>query len=184
MPKLLPGSFIPEKNKLASANATVLLCEISNPDFDTVYLARNTENITSNGQPYTALWFEIDAVKESSKGDIPTITLRVNNPARALEPTLEAYGGAVDANVKIMAVNVANPNDTLLEMNFDVMSSSSDDHWVYLSLGAPSLLRKRFPPQSVPGRLLRLDPGRRRVHEVRGRRRLQAYLCRLPGYLQ
>jgi len=159
MPKTLPSSFIPEKNKLASPNATVLLCELTPVGESTLYFVRNTENLTSNEQEYQAIWFEIDAVKENSKGDLPAVTLRVNNVTRAVEALLQDYDGLVDAQVTIKAVNVANPDDTMLALDFDVMHSESDEKWVYLSLGAPSPLRRIFPPDRYQAEYCAWIPG-------------------------
>lgn len=66
-------SLVLEKNKLSSTNPWLILLEINVPSIPptTVYLVRNTENITFNSQEYTAFPFEIDVSKQVSKGDIP-----------------------------------------------------------------------------------------------------------------
>jgi len=160
--KTLPNNFILEKNKLASPNATVLLLKITPPastELDPIYLVRNTENITSDGQEYTAFPFELDMVSESSKGDVPSLVLRVGNVTRALEAQYQAYDGLVDYEVTISAVNVAYPNEEFLAITADVISSHADAQWIYLSLGAPSPLRYRFPPERFMAEYCQWIPG-------------------------
>jgi phage-related protein len=143
----LPATFITEKNKLSSGDPTVLLLKVQIAALDPIYLARNTEDIVSNGVSYLAFWFELDVREENSKGNLPEIQLRVNNATRALEYYFDAYDGLVDAEVTVSAVNTAYPDDVALAIDADIMASSADDHWIYLTLGTPSPLRFRFPPE-------------------------------------
>jgi len=157
--RTLPPSFIPEKNKLASADPTVLLLEAQISGLDPIYLARNNENIVSNGNTYQAFSFELDVIQETSKGDIPNIQLRVNNVTRALEYYFDQYEGFIDSKVILSDVHVAHPNDVVIAMDADIMSSNSDDQWIYLSLGAPSPLLFRFPPETYIAEFCSWTPG-------------------------
>jgi len=68
-------SLLLEKNKLNSTIPWLILLEVTIPSTPatTLYLVRNTENITYNLQTYAAFPFELDVSKQVSKGDIPTI---------------------------------------------------------------------------------------------------------------
>lgn len=144
----LPASAILEKNRLATPNAFLLLLDVEIGDGQKVYLARNTEDVVFNGNTYLAFPFEVDPVKQSSGGDIPTLSLRVSNESRALEAYLEALDGLVGKKAVLRIVNSAylgNPEDVVLELTRDILATVPDAHWVTFTLGAPSPLRMRFP---------------------------------------
>lgn len=145
--KTLPASLILEKNKIATANAWLVLLDVVLTDDTELFLVKNSENITYNSQAYTAIDFEIDSTKESSSGEIPTVTLRVSNITRVLQAYLEDLGGAIGSTVTVRVVNAAHLAEdyTELEMTYDVLKTSSNAQWVTFTLGAPNPLRRRFP---------------------------------------
>ena len=143
----LPANLIIEKNKLATPNPWIILLDITLPDGTTLYLARNTEDVVFKGNTYLAIPFEIEPTRSTSKGEIPTITLRVSNVTRILQPYLEQFTGGVGSTVKITVVNAAYLNEdyTELEMTFDILATEVTAQWVSFTLGAPNPLRRRFP---------------------------------------
>lgn len=147
--KDLPIALIFEKNRLASASPWLILLEITLTDEGTTKLrfARNTEDVVFNGETYKAFPFEIEPTKQSSKGEIPTVTLRVSNITRLIQPYLEELDGGVGSAVKVTVVNVDHlkENYSELEMTFDVLACQSTAQWITFTLGAPNPLRQRFP---------------------------------------
>ena len=147
--KTLSQHLIAEKNKLNSNNPWLILIEITLTDDDsTVFrLVRNVEDVEYGGNTYQAFPFELEATKYDSKGQIPTLSLRVSNITRVIQPYLEDLNGGIGSTVKITVINAGFLNDAYaeLEMTFDVISCSSDVEWVEFILGAPSLLRRRMP---------------------------------------
>lgn len=145
--KTLPASLLLEKNKLATKNPWLVLLDVYLTDDTELYFVKNTENITFSGREYSAINFEIEPTKESTKGEIPTVTLRVSNVTRILQAHLEALSGAVGSSVTVRVVNAAHltENYSELEMTLDVLSSHADALWVAFTLGAPNPLRRRFP---------------------------------------
>ncbi len=148
--KNLPSALIIEKNKLNTASPWLILLEItlqSGAANETFYFVRNTENVTYNGQAYTAFPFEIEPSRLTSKGDIPTVTLRVSNITRILQAYLESYNGGVGSTVKVTVVHAANLAESFaeLEMEFEVIACSTDAEWVVFTLGSPNPLRQRCP---------------------------------------
>ena len=143
----LPAALIFEKNRLATPSAWIILLEITLPDSTVLRFARNTEDITFSGDLYTAFPFEIDTVGQSSKGEIPTVRLRVSNVTQLIQPYLEDLDGGIGSVVKITVVNSdhLSENYTELEMTFDVIACNSTSQWVTFTLGAPNPLRQRFP---------------------------------------
>lgn len=96
---------------------------------------------------YTAFPFEIEPTKQTSKGEIPTLTVRVSNITRLIQPYLEALSGGIGSTVKIIVVNSAHLSEdyTELEMTFDVLACHTSVEWVTFTLGAPNPLRQRLP---------------------------------------
>jgi len=107
-------------------------------------LGNGTESILAS---YTAFPFEIEPTKNMSKGQIPTVTLRVSNITNLLEPYLESLDGAIGSTVKITVVNSnrLEENYSELELTYEVLACNSTAEWVTFTLGAPNPLRQRFP---------------------------------------
>ncbi len=154
--RALPPNIILEKNKVATPNAWLVLLKIILTNATELRFVRNTEDIEFNddvdssgsvSQTYTAFPFEIEPTKDMSKGQIPTVTLRVSNITNLLEPYLESLDGAIGATVKVTVVNSArlSENYSELELSYDVLACNSTARWVTFILGAPNPLRQRFP---------------------------------------
>ena len=139
-----------DKYKLNSTIPWLILLEVTIPSTPatTLYLVRNTENITYNLQTYAAFPFELDVSKQVSKGDIPTIEVRVSNVTRTIQAYLEDYDGLVDESVtiRVVAKPVGEPDYLEAESwTYDILGTHSDAEYVYFTLGAPNPLSKRFP---------------------------------------
>lgn len=145
--KNLPANLIIEKNKIATPNSWLVLLDVTLTDNTKFYLVKNTENITFQGNEYTAMNFEIEPTAETSKGEIPTVTLRISNVTRIIQAYLEELEGCIGATVVVRVVNAAYLAEDYseLEMTFDVLATNSDVNWVSFTLGAPNPLRRRFP---------------------------------------
>ncbi|MEM5788544.1 MAG: hypothetical protein AAGU11_14625 [Syntrophobacteraceae bacterium] len=145
--KSLPAVLVREKNKLFTPDPWIVLLDIVLDAGTSLYFCSNNEDVGFAGRTYTAFPFHLDAAKQSSKGEIPTINLRVCNITRMIQDELERLDGAVGAEVAIRVVNAAYLAEDYseLEMNFSVLSTQADAEWVTFSLGAASPLRRRFP---------------------------------------
>jgi phage-related protein len=145
--KNLPSELLVEKNKLASANPWLLFMDVVLPDDTKFYLVNNTENVTFQGQEYTAINFDMDPTQEMSKGEIPTLSLMVSNVTRILQAYLEELNGALGASVTLRVVSTAHlaSDYSELELNYDSIGAEANDLWVTFTLGVPNPLRRRFP---------------------------------------
>ena len=146
--KTLPSVLVTEKNKLASANPWIVLLDIALDESTTFRFCSDNSDVTFSGQTYTAFPFDLEPVESSSKGEIPSISLRVSNVTQLVHSYLEQLNGAVGSTVKVRVVNAAylSENYAELEMDFSVQSVSATDEWLTFSLGAENPLRRRFPP--------------------------------------
>jgi len=144
----LPANLIIEKNKLATPNPWIILLDIKLPNDTVLYFCKNNEDVVFQGRTYNAINFEIEPTKATSKGEIPTVTLRVSNVTRILQAYLEEYNGGVGSQVTVRVVNTAYLDEDYseLEMTFDVISAEADAYWITFTLGAPNPLLRRFPP--------------------------------------
>lgn len=142
----IPASLILEKNKLNSTYPWLLLIDVTTP-VSTMYFVRNTEDIIFNGITYTAFPFDMEVDKQDTKGQIPSMSLRVSNVTRAVQAEIEQYGGLVGETVTLRIVNSAYLSENYSELTFDfeIIACSATAIWVTFVLGAPNLLAKRFP---------------------------------------
>ena len=108
----------------------------------------NGSGSAGKSQTYTAFNFEIEPTEQSGKGEIPSVTLRVSNITKLIQPYLEALDGGIGSEVKITVVNSAYLDEDYkeLEMTFDVIDCSSSAQWVTFTLGAPNPLRQMLLP--------------------------------------
>ena len=155
----LPEVIVQEKNKLATPSAWFVLLDIVLGDALTLYLCSNTENVTFKGRVYEAFPFNLEPTKQTAKGEIPSVTLKVANVTQIIQGYLEDLDGAVGATVIVRVVNSAYLSEDYseLEMTFGVLGSEADAEWVSFTLGLPNPLKRRFPPPSLHGLALQLD---------------------------
>ncbi len=145
--KIIPSTLIREKNKLFTPYPWIVLLDITLAVGTVLYLCSNNDNVTFQGQVYTAFPFYLDPVGQSSKGEIPTLSLKVCNVTQVIHGYLEDLEGAVGATVALHLVNAGYLSEDFseLDMEFSILSTKADAEWITFTLGAPSPMRKRFP---------------------------------------
>lgn len=147
--KNIPLALRQAKNVFGQNSPWLMLLKLTLPaPNNTVFrIVPNTEDIVFGSQTYTAFPVEIDLPNESSKGEIPSITLRVSNITRILQGHLEALNGASGTTCELVIVNSALLTENYAELTteFEVLSSSYNSQWITLKCGASNPLRKRFP---------------------------------------
>lgn len=149
----LPSNLILEKNKIASTAPWIVLLEINLKENGvtqaTYYLCNNTEDLTYNGDTYTAFPFTISPTRQTAKGEIPTVTLAVANVVQLIQEDIEALSGGVGSEVIVRVVLVESgpviTGDSELEMTFTILATQASAEWLTFTLGAPNPLRTRFP---------------------------------------
>lgn len=117
------------------------------PDTTVFRLVPNTEDVVFQSNTFTAFPVQIDLPKETAKGEIPTLTLRLSNVTRVVQGHLEVLNGGIGATVELVIVNTAHLSEDYAELTltFDVLSAECTPQWVSLKCGPANPMRRRFP---------------------------------------
>jgi phage-related protein len=151
--KSLSVATVLEKAKVASDIPFLMCLDVSVIDpatgglVETLRIVKNTEDITWNGNVYTAAQFDIQLKEES--GAQPTVDLSVVDYTKTLMQRLEAYQGGVGFKVVVSVVR-ADPASMATDKPeaqafFEVIGASSSEYVVSFTLGAENPLMKIFP---------------------------------------
>jgi hypothetical protein len=150
MGRHLSVATIIEKNKIASTVAFLpaLQIHVRNPGtgslVETLYVVDNTENLTYQGNVYTAMAFDLDIKVEA--GEKPEMQLGMKDYTRAIQGRMDLYGGGIGFDVTFLIINSGNLEQPpeLME-NFTVTGANVKDYNVTFRLGAENPLTRRFP---------------------------------------
>ena len=150
MPKHLSLGTVIEKNRIASPEAFIVLCEIEVVDdftgafVETIYLARNNEDISHQGNVYKAVQFEFDST-ETSDG-VPDLTVGIQDPTQTVMAKCEQYDGGVGWKVRFKLINTTDTDaDPEIEEMVYIIATNAQSYAVEFSLGARNPLTQRFP---------------------------------------
>jgi len=147
MPISLSSQAIIEKNKLTSTGAFIVLLKVTF-DSTSVYLCRNNEDITWNGETWSAYYFQLGDINETKEGELPTVDLNIWDINRVLTPTLADYAGGVGTSVDIYIVNTAllSETDPLRHETFNISEVSIDSmNKITFRLSVANLATRRSP---------------------------------------
>jgi phage-related protein len=147
--KNIPLALRQAKNSFGQDSPWLPLLELTLPAPDnTVFrIVPNNEDITFQGNVYSAFPIQIELPKESSTGEIQAVRLMVSNVTRTLQGHLEALNGGVGSTVRMIIVNTAHLVEDYAEltMDFDVLSVECNAQWVTCKLGIANPMRRKFP---------------------------------------
>lgn len=139
-----------EKNRLDSdvPFLVALDIEVVNPAtgvvVEVLYLVRNSEEITFNGNPYQPAIFDISFAAEA--GAHSQISLSVSDFTGAIQARMEEYGGGVGFNVTMYIVNAgALGQAPEIEEFFQVTGANARDYKCSFTLGSENEVMKSFP---------------------------------------
>jgi len=152
----LQATVAAAKNKLSDPGAWIPTLEIQNAAGVTqLRLCLNTEDITWGGHTWAAFPFDLDESKQAADGSIEELAIRVGNSNRAVQTLVEAEDGASGWIVILrvlysgdLASGVAVLTETRTVKNVrctEELVENAVQMWVVFTLGAESLLARRFP---------------------------------------
>ena len=150
MARHLSAASAIDRSRLSSSTAWLILLklEIADPNtrqtVETVHLVANDEDITFDGNLYTAANFVINI--DQGQNQAPSVTLVAQDQTGMIERKIEDYAGGVMSQVVMMVVNSDRlEHEPEIENTFDVVSSSAKDGVVSVELGAENPLTIQFP---------------------------------------
>lgn len=143
-------------SSISHPEAPVLLLEINHTDLGTpVRVVNDNQDLTSNGDIYTALAFRATLPDDLSQGQ-PRAQLSIDNVGRNLTQWIEASGGAEGATVRMMQVRRSDPDVIEWEVTMDLTDVSMDINEVSGTLSFTNLLDRPgitlfYRPENTPG---------------------------------
>lgn len=143
-------AYILEKNKLFTDKPWIALLKIEHPSLPTpIYLARNNEDVTWNGQTWTRFPIEFGNITQAGK-EQPTITLKISNLGGLVESYIQNYNGFTDAILTLYVVhaNLLSITDPAYEVEFKCDFTRYEPQWVSFELTCEHDLNYRFPPDT------------------------------------
>ncbi len=150
MTRHLSAASAIDRSRLSSSTAWLILLklEIADPNtrqtVETVHLVANDEDITFDGNLYTAANFVINI--DQGQNQAPSVTLVAQDQTGMIERKIEDYAGGVMSQVVMMVVNSDRlDHEPEIENTFDVVSSSAKDGVVSFELGSENPLTIQFP---------------------------------------
>lgn len=148
----IPTSIMQELHKLQSDGAVIYLLEI--PEHS-IQLARNTDDVIWDSKTWTKFWFEIDALTESSSGQVPELYVRLSNVGGFIESEILAHDNFEDSTCVLYFVNTNCLDETtpILSFTFDVMKVSCNEESVSVKLSVQNPMLLAFPVWKLHGSL-------------------------------
>lgn len=147
----LTQALIQEKNKVESAEAWLVLIDLIDPNngLNNLYLVRNNEDVTVNGQLYQAFPFEISDVVETSSGSLPSFSLKVSNIDRVVQSYVERdanFGSGWTVKVKVVSTVDLNSAPEI-EFQALTLSVTCDKINATFNCGVGNPMMRQFPRQ-------------------------------------
>lgn len=152
----LSAPFVATLAEVSAAESARILLQIDHPALSVpVRVINDTQDLTSNGETYTACAFDI-TLPEDVENQVPRATLAVDNVGRELTQWIETADGAEGATARIMAVMRSRPDvvewDVTLNLfNLRVTTSRVTAQLGWENLFATPVVRLHFRPETAPG---------------------------------
>lgn len=145
----LSSAAILEKNKLSSDSVWLILVELDYDENNIIRVCKNTEDVEWNGQTWISFPIEIEPKVDSSKGEIPSVQIRVSNVNKIMQSYAEQYNGSIGKKVILRLVNSKHLDATTpeIEETFTITQVDSDREWVYITLSLLNPFLVMFPRQ-------------------------------------
>ena len=102
MPRDVTDVFTEQKNK--EENQPIVLYEINHTGSSWLYFAEYDEDVTFDGQVYTAFPIKHEFISENVQGEIDVLRIRVANVSREIQAYIELHDGFRGKSIKIKIV--------------------------------------------------------------------------------
>ena len=138
-----------EKDRIASDVAFVLVIEIdvlnsSGTLVETLYLAKNSENLVYQGNSYIASNFSVKIDLDAASD--PKLQIQAEDPSGVIRDRLELYSGGIGFPVRVKVVNTGNISQPPeVSESFKVTQASQNGYSVSFTMGIDNPVSLRFP---------------------------------------
>lgn len=145
-----------ERTGSTSGDAPVYLLEITHPQLAVpIRVARDTQDLVSNGETFTAMAFDV-SFPDQQAGALPSAPIAIDNVGRELVQWLEASQGGRGAKVRIMQVMRDDPDTIEAEYTLDLLGVKQTSPRVVGRLGYEDTLNlpalaATYRPDNTPG---------------------------------
>lgn len=142
-----PTQALLEKNRLSSDAPFLCLVKMTYEELDEpICLVRNNEDITWNGEKYTAYPMDFDT-STTDGATLPKLNWTVSNAGGTLQEYVQKNQGFTDAEVSLIVVhyNLLDNTEPLQQLDFVVTATTYDEEWVTFELGASPETIFKFP---------------------------------------
>ncbi|MEW6265301.1 MAG: DUF1833 family protein [Thermodesulfobacteriota bacterium] len=156
----LSSTAIAEKNKLAAGSLFLLALEVTIPGAsETIRVVADADDMTWRGQTWVAWPFQIEELTETSKSEVPRVSVRISNVSRAIEAYLQAYDtwcknygfSPIEASIYVVnSLNLASDDPEVVH-DFELRQPLTDSVWATFVLSAGNPWDMRVPQ----GRILK-----------------------------
>ncbi len=123
MPRELTSSFKQSTSRVDNFDYPIFIVEINHSSFATpVRFCDNNEDITSNGNVYTAIGMKVEVPSDSDSTTEISATISIDNVGRTLVAALESTGGLVGAKITLGQILLSDLNSIMLSAKFNLVN--------------------------------------------------------------
>lgn len=143
MARTLSTGYQRTVNSQYNPDPVLMLLEITHTDLSVpIRIVNNTEAVTSNGNSFVPLAFQITLPDDKSSG-LPRARLNIDNVGRELMTWLELSNGGQGAIVRIMQIIHSDPNTLEYDVTLNLIKVKTTVLNVTADLGYDDLLSRR-----------------------------------------
>lgn len=130
----------------SSEDPLLMLLELNFPGNNNFFFVNNTEDITSNGQLFTAMPFQFTLPSDTDQ-EVPELALTLSNVGLELIENLSSSTEDITANIKIVFASV--PDFVELPLDGMILKSINyDSKFITMNLGFDDILNIKIPYQT------------------------------------
>lgn len=155
----MTADAVAAKNSLGDGGLWLFLLKLYSPQLDkTVRITNAGADVTWNGDLYQDFPFKIEEIKDTVKGELSKVVLRVSNVDRIMQGYIESdpdFGSGWDIKIDIVYINaipdgpIATTNPAEISLSLKSAGVSCDNVWATFSLGMDNPILYQFPNRKL-----------------------------------
>ena len=134
---------IDQMYRRTSEDPLLMLMSLVFPDLTEYHFVNNTEDITSNGQLYTALPFSFVLPTDSDE-EVPELSITISNVGLELIDSFSSNTESISANIQVVFASIPDFVE-LTVSNMKVKRINYDPKFININLGYDDILNIQIP---------------------------------------